>query len=500
LQSVCDFIVADGDRQVHPAVSRRNLAVYVLSTKDGFAGIAAAMALTYPPFAQSARIRAAAENAPPFNRWDAHKDGVRIVQRALSDLGFGHLMPKTFSGGQPDGSYGDETVAAVRAFQQKYPPLRVDGSVGKNTLAKMDSLLAKTPPPSPAPKPGPVPPGPPSGGLRVQPQPPGEEFLLANVFDNDGQGGRPLKSDLDSASRQLNSSSNVARLRVWAAKLGLGAAALDVLEREVPPTLVLPGARMATLMAKLAKALVDEGGSALEIKMSDLQNFPQVDTSRKLTERAVRVNQTLLRNEMTVGGQTALRLFDRWTRYSGAPTPAVDVSADGLGAATAGSNGFLQAAQGYERQLLANLQAQARLGLVDYRDLVTGPGPTRGDRDSSPNEPGRQTGRILPATEAMIPQNSIIRDTVVKICIGSFQGMSVLLSDFKVSGRAVSGRLTYRLRDHFGVDDDDCEVAAKGIHGTPGQVAMWVLQHFAPVGHKPFVDQVTVVRQFTGAL
>jgi hypothetical protein len=29
---------------------------------------------------------------------------------------------------------------------------------------------------------------------------------------------------------------------------------------------------------------------------------------------------------------------------------------------------------------------------------------------------------------------------------------------------------------------------------------MWVLQHFAPVGHKPFVDQVTVVRQFTGAL
>ena len=54
------------------------------------------------------------------------------------------------------------------------------------------------------------------------------------------------------------------------------------------------------------------------------------------------------------------------------------------------------------------------------------------------------------------------------------------------------------VRDHFGVDDEDCEVRLRGFHGTPGQVAMWVLQHFS-AGHCPFIDQVLIDRDFSGA-
>jgi hypothetical protein len=120
-------------------------------------------------------------------------------------------------------------------------------------------------------------------------------------------------------------------------------------------------------------------------------------------------------------------------------------------------------------------------------------------------EPGSVSKRSLPAIGPILPDLSIIRDTVVKICIGSFQGMKVSLSDFQANATDIpgfpgtfSGTLHYELWDHFGVDDEDCEIRSAGIHGTPGQAAMWVLQHFAPAGHNPFIDQVFVVRDFSG--
>ena len=105
----------------------------------------------------------------------------------------------------------------------------------------------------------------------------------------------------------------------------------------------------------------------------------------------------------------------------------------------------------------------------------------------------------------MLPDLGIRQDTVVKICIGSFQGIRVSLSDFNATATSIplggqfSGKLHYELRDHFGVDDEDCEVRIRGIHGTPGQVAMWVLQHYSSTGHKPFIDQVLVQREFSGS-
>src|SRR5262249_26032157 len=140
---------------------------------------------------------------------------------------------------------------------------------------------------------------------------------------------------------------------------------------------------------------------------------------------------------------------------------------------------------------------------VDYHDLVTGRGPRRSWSDNiPPQEPGKATGRLLTSLEPPCPSLSLTDDRTVKICVGSFQGVKVFLSDFKVDFAAQSykGTLNYELRDHFGVDDDDCEITIKGLHGTPGQVAMWVLQHHRRPGHVPWITLVKVKRAISGRL
>ena len=93
--------------------------------------------------------------APPADDIDA----IQRIQRALVALG--HPLPKSFPNGSakaPDGKYGQETYQAVLAFQQRVfrtQSSEWDGRVGKNTLAKMDSLLPVGPAPVP---PTPVPP------------------------------------------------------------------------------------------------------------------------------------------------------------------------------------------------------------------------------------------------------------------------------------------------------------------------------------------------------
>jgi hypothetical protein len=61
-------------------------------------------------------------------------DSVKAVQTALMSKGY--ELPKYGA----DSGYGDETVAAVKKFQQDNG-LNVDGKVGKNTLSKMVSVL-----------------------------------------------------------------------------------------------------------------------------------------------------------------------------------------------------------------------------------------------------------------------------------------------------------------------------------------------------------------------
>jgi peptidoglycan hydrolase-like protein with peptidoglycan-binding domain len=62
---------------------------------------------------------------------------VRLIQQALTQLGYGHF----FKSGR-DGKFGDETRRAVEQFQQDNV-LVIDGVVGKETLGRLDLLLVQ---------------------------------------------------------------------------------------------------------------------------------------------------------------------------------------------------------------------------------------------------------------------------------------------------------------------------------------------------------------------
>ena len=109
------------------------------------------MALTSPRFSWNLRLLSASYNSPPMKRPE-QGEAVRLIQQALIDLGY--PMPKsTRKYGSLDGIYGNETVSKIRVFQ-KANGLKHDGVVGRNTMAKFDSLLplaAPRLPPLPAP-------------------------------------------------------------------------------------------------------------------------------------------------------------------------------------------------------------------------------------------------------------------------------------------------------------------------------------------------------------
>lgn len=350
---------------------------------------------------------------------------------------------------------------------------------------------------------------------KITNQPVDDHLVLVRLTTNDGNGGRKLKPDLDSARRQLVSNDLLARVRVWGARLGLGAALLDALEQFgltfANKGFNIKGEDLLNFLKDLVKAGKLDLSSLLSIPAGDLLSFPNLDLTRPMSSTAVTLNAKLLGNEMSVGGPTANEMFTAWVGQSAVPPPLRRFPS--LDKATGESAGFKKAADAFEERLRENLRSQFDKGEIDYRDFVTGPGPERARNDQGevippvpPLEEGRATRRMLPSVEPILPDLGIVIDTVVKICIGSFQGIEVTLSEFefRLSGTPpvgmFSGRLRYELRDHFGVDDEDCEVRTRGIHGTPGQVAMWVLQHHAPTGHRPFIDQVVVERPFSGTI
>lgn len=206
-----------------------------------------------------------------------------------------------------------------------------------------------------------------------------------------------------------------------------------------------------------------------------------------------------LAREMIVGGSTAMTLFNAWTSN----TTVSERNFPDLDTAVESTPGFLDGIRDIERRIKANLREQFRLGEIDYHDLVTGTGPTRRWSDTiAATEAGKATGRMLPSLEPPSVSLSLVDDRVAKICIGSFQGVRVFLTRFSanLAESEFEATLVYELLDHFGVDDDDCEVATRGIHGTPGQVAMWVLQHHHRPGHIPWITLVRVFRSISGSL
>jgi peptidoglycan hydrolase-like protein with peptidoglycan-binding domain len=98
------------------------------------------MALQSSRLSRHPRLQAAAANHPPLHEGDTG-GGVETVQQALVDLGF-PLPISTRKTGFPDGIYGKETLAAVRAFQAR-EGVHHDGIAGRDTLHRLDAILLR---------------------------------------------------------------------------------------------------------------------------------------------------------------------------------------------------------------------------------------------------------------------------------------------------------------------------------------------------------------------
>jgi peptidoglycan hydrolase-like protein with peptidoglycan-binding domain len=87
-----------------------------------------------------ARLQRAFDDSPVMRSGESGA-GVKTLQRALRDLGYD--LTKTFAKGDADGTFGDETVAAVKAFQRDQS-LGDNGVVGRDTLRALDALYSIT--------------------------------------------------------------------------------------------------------------------------------------------------------------------------------------------------------------------------------------------------------------------------------------------------------------------------------------------------------------------
>jgi hypothetical protein len=94
-----------------------------------------------------------------------------------------------------------------------------------------------------------------------------------------------------------------------------------------------------------------------------------------------------------------------------------------------------------------------------------------------------------------------VTDTQLKFAIGGLKGVDLFLNKFDAgpTPRRWNATLTYVFVDHFGINDSDTILDARG-HGSPGQIHMWVMQHERHPGHFPFVSKITVVVEVQDSL
>lgn len=143
------------------------------------------------------------------------------------------------------------------------------------------------------------------------------------------------------------------------------------------------------------------------------------------------------------------------------------------------------------------LKKQFAAGRVDVNLLeAKTAGTTSGGRKTLTNAAGIRTAPDIGTSTGGLDLQLALKAVIG----GKFQGGIVALKAF--AGNAASATYTatlqYTFMDHFGVDNSD--VVFDGFHGTPGQVAFWILQHEDHPGHNPFVTTVIIEKSVSGNL
>lgn len=96
------------------------------------------MSLSSPRFRNEPALQAVASRTRILKE-GARGRHVHVVQMALIDLGFAMPRSTTSNHYSPDGIYGSETTAVVKAFQRATPGLADDGEIGPNTMRALDA-------------------------------------------------------------------------------------------------------------------------------------------------------------------------------------------------------------------------------------------------------------------------------------------------------------------------------------------------------------------------
>ncbi len=97
------------------------------------------MPLTSPRFRWNSRLQQAERNNPAMRRNESGL-AVRLIQKAMIDLGIHPMTNSIKRHGTVDGVYGNETVQAVKKYQRS-KHFKDDGVVGQKTMGALDTDL-----------------------------------------------------------------------------------------------------------------------------------------------------------------------------------------------------------------------------------------------------------------------------------------------------------------------------------------------------------------------
>jgi peptidoglycan hydrolase-like protein with peptidoglycan-binding domain len=98
------------------------------------------------------------------------------------------------------------------------------------------------------------------------------------------------------------------------------------------------------------------------------------------------------------------------------------------------------------------------------------------------------------------PRLSFATLTPLQAAFGSMQGVKIFLDDFDADGpaRTFRAQLTYEWFDHYGADDNTITPDDRG-HGSPGQVALWIMQREDPPQRRPYIPRVVFGEEIRGS-
>lgn len=195
-----------------------------------------------------------------------------------------------------------------------------------------------------------------------------------------------------------------------------------------------------------------------------------------------------------IAGLVGVDMFKRFVNNPRAGAPIEFRSGSFLASVVDGSGIFQLAHTSVRLEFEAALKKQFAAGNVDVSKLEAKTN-TRGrfGRPQLTNPDGVKTSLDL-----AIPRSELVLQAVVG---GSFQGGQAALKAFTADAAAATytATLEYKLLDHFGVDNGDV-LPNPPPHGSPGQIAFWILQHRRHPGHNPYVTTVVIERKVSGSL